>query len=203
MAALGASGCGFGIRAGTSVSKTTSAAKVTDLVNPTSTSTSDGSISQTWMELESFVDLKYFRVLSSLGGGEGGARFRVMDPGGGKAIDGPKYNWFDARTALGAGFATGDLLLPYKLIGYGMYNTNFAKQAMDVQNTIEIGVRLELSHRFDERTTSNFNVGLAMVREEGQIETIQSGSNWEGTFHSQGYLVTFGWHYGLEHMTPD
>jgi hypothetical protein len=188
--------CGFGIRAGSGISRSSSPTTLMSSVDP-DTKDADASASASWVELEGIVLSKYARGLFAIGGGSGHTRLRSSTGMNPETISASDSSF---ATRLGAGIGVSPVTIgPLRPIPYTFYNINWGPDPTGITSTLELGVDVEFESRLDRHTASAFVVGAALIRESGQAQaTFTDVGTYDGTFSTTGFMVTFGWHYLIE-----
>lgn len=179
-----ASGCVFGVRTGTGVSRSTGEA-----------GKPDASGASKWLEVETGFYSKFVRGMFVLGAGSAHTRLR---PG---ATIIPDDDGAHGRLGFGLGVSPPESFMGLRPVPYVLYNYNGAPSDTKIKGTLELGVDLEIEKRLTSRTMSTFVLGVALTRESGVYYWDSMGIVNEGEFDSTGFLMTFGWHFVLERFT--
>jgi hypothetical protein len=180
-------GCGFGLRTGAGVSRTQEPVMLTSTIGEAPT-TVDGSLGTEWIELEVLADYHHVRPLFVLGAALGQTRFRAMDPQSSQPYFAEDGN-FLARVGGGVGFAP-LAIGPIRPAPYVLYTRNFGVLQSTLSSSLELGLDVELAH-----DAITFVVGAALTYESGNAQ-INTGCCYQGTFDTQGVVVTFGGRFG-------
>ena len=181
-------GCGFGLRTGAGVSRTTEPVMLPSSIEDPPTAV-DASLGTEWIELEVLADYHRVRPIFVLGAGLGQTRFRGMDTRSPRPFFAEDGN-FLARVGGGVGFAP-VAIGPIRPAPYVLYTRNYGVLASTLRSSLEVGLDVELT--YDEKIT--FVVGAALMYESGNAE-IRESCCYEGAFDTQGVVVTFGGRFG-------
>jgi hypothetical protein len=101
---------------------------------------------------------------------------------------------------LGAGFGISPVRIgPVRPVPYVFYNYNWGPDPTAVTTTREIGIDVEIGGGDTKKGTGAFVVGVAMIRESGQVQArLSDVGSYDGSFESTGLMVTFGFHFLAE-----
>lgn len=177
-------GCGFGLRTGAGISRTTQPVTLESTIGEPATAV-DASLGTEWIELEVLANYHTVRPLFVLGVGLGQTRFRAMDTRSGQPFFAEDGNIL-ARVGGGVGFAP-FAIGPVRPAPYVLYTRNYGVLQSTVKSSLELGLDFELAYE----DAITFVVGAALIYESGAAQ-ILTGCCYEGTFDTQGVVVTFG-----------
>jgi hypothetical protein len=179
-----ASGCGFGLKAATGVSRTSSPVSLASTIGE-SPVMADASLSSSFVELESMGEYKHVRGIVVLGSGNNHARYREI--GASSMTTTGKDDNVLLRAGIGIAIAP-VTLGRVRPVPYVLYATNFESTQNVVKHGVEAGVDLEITD-----SVAAAVVGIALLRETGEsYADFTGGDVYQSTYSTTGLMVSVG-----------